>query len=128
MPPFVPRQFQSASLDLLGNMGVVATLVVFDTPEGAAKGLELYHERDQGMVDAGDLETLSPINAPTIGDRSEAYTLVGAKEEGSPQMDAHSVAFQKGNALVFVQSYAFRNGGNVAQLIELAKQIEQRLP
>lgn len=124
------RTFQNGTLSPLGNARISATVLAFETPEGAAAALDLYHQRSQERVKSGEIASLSPAKIPALGDKSDAYVLSSppAKDNSEIPFDEATVAFQKGKALVFVTARSFQNGGDVNQLVKLAQMIEQRLP
>lgn len=124
------RNYQAPGLPLTGNATLNFTLLVFETPEGAADAIAFYGERDEARLDSGEVESIFPISVSGLGDAVEAYTVrYAATSEGANDAhDEHTIVFAKGNAVVFVVSRSFLGVGDPAQLIEFAKQIAARLP
>ena len=124
------RNYQAPGLPLAGNANLSFTILVFDTPEGAAGALPLYRQRDDARLESGDAESLSPIAVTGLGDAVDAYTLrfPATSAAANDAHDEHTVVFAKGNAVVFVTSRSFPSVGDAAQLIAYAREIASRLP
>lgn len=124
------RDFSVAGLALFGNATLETSLVLFDNPQGAADAIALYRQRDEAGVQDGDYDSIQFVSMPPIGETGEA-TIRTKAPTGEGKMDGYSltqIAFQKGNALVFVQARSFPNTGDFQQMIDIARLIEGRLP
>ena len=124
------RTFQAPGLPLVGNATIDATLVLFDSPEGAANAVALYRERAQAGVDSGEYDSISPVAVTGLGENADAYVLYKAPSEqgaadGYDETDIYAV---KGNVMVSVLSRSFPGVGDAKQLIDLAKLVYGRLP
>lgn len=124
------RNYQAPGLPLAGNANLSFTILIFDTPEGAAGALPLYRQRDDARLESGDAESNSPIAVSVLGDQVDAYTLhfPATNADANAAHDEHTVVFAKGNAVVFVTSRSFPGVGDPAQLIAYAREIAGRLP
>ena len=124
------RTFQAPGLPLVGNATIDATLVLFDSAEGAVGALALYHERAQASVDSGEYDSISPVAVSGLGENTDAYILYKAPSEGGAMdgYDETNIVFAKGSAMVTVESRSFPGVGDARQLIDFARWIARRIP
>lgn len=124
------RDFQAAGLPLFGNARLSLSVVLFDSEQGAEDAMPLYRERDLAQIDKGEVDSVHEMSIPILGQSRDAYVLSKAPTDESSMngLDAHNITFRKGDVLAFVHATSLANVGDIDQLLELARMIEQRLP
>lgn len=121
------RFFAPTAFQVIGNGALEFTLVVFATPEQADRAIDFYVERDRSRY-----STMTEFSAPALGDRSVAYLAEwenpGKDGAAATAVDGYLYTIRKGNTILFAEARAVSNTADVNQLVNMAKQVVDRLP
>lgn len=105
-----------------GNSAIGITALIFGSPEGAARYLGGAMQREVQLKDQP--EAVYAVSAPQLGDASTLYKT--DRTINNNKYSDYSLLVQRGNSLLILESRGARNGGNVNQLIDLARTLLAR--
>jgi len=125
------NEFIFSGLPLFGTGRLRTTILIYGDAEGARAHLEAWDRREARKVEDGEYISRAPLSSSPVGDRTLAYKANSRRADESRESEweysVYTLAFQQGNALVFVDTISFRDAGDFRDNLRIGRKVSRKL-